>query len=223
MDTNREYYLLLVDIRKSTKIPADELAPAMARLKKDLSLLRRRLRDELELGLRVTYGDEVAGLFTTPSALYDVATGIRDALHPEAKIRFVVARGRIAVASSDIRAVGGAVFKEADAAMERLKKSKRYAVWQLGDPLLDAALDSLTATANALLEGMTENQRGVFTLVREGLSRVEVAELLHKSKQSVSSAAVRGKADLVVEAEETISRILAGLGQRDSFGSGISR
>ena len=102
METNREYYLLLVDIRKSTEIPADELAPAMARLKKSLERLRRRLRGDLELGLRVTYGDEVAGLFRTPSALYDVATGIRDALHPDAKIRFAVARGRIAVASRDI-------------------------------------------------------------------------------------------------------------------------
>lgn len=223
MDTNREYYLLLVDIRDSTEIPADELAPAMERMRKELQRLRRRLRDDLELGLRVSYGDEVAGLFKTPAPLFDVIATIRDALYPDALLRFVVTRGRIAVVSRDIRAVGGSAFKEADAAMERLKKNKRFAAWCLGDPVVDAVLDSLTGTANALLEGMTENQREVFDLVRQNLARVEVADRLGKSKQSVSSAAVRGNADLVAEAEVAIGRILASLGQRDSFVSGKSK
>ncbi len=223
MDTNREYYLLLVDIRDSTEIPADELAPAMERMKKELQRLRRRLREDLELGLGVSYGDEVAGLFKTPAPLFDVIAAIRDALYPDAMMRFVVTRGRIAVASRDIRAVGGPVFKEADAAMERLKKSKRFSMWCTGDPLLDAVLDSLTGTANALLEAMTENQREVFDLVRQDLSRVEVGVRLGKSKQSISSAAVRGSADLVAEAEVAIGRILASLGQEDSFVSRISK
>ncbi len=223
MDTKREYYLLLVDIRDSTEIPADELAPAMERMRKELQRLRRRFRDDLELGLRVSYGDEVAGLFKTPAPLFDVIAAIRDALYPDALLRFVVTRGRIALVSRDIRAVGGAVFKEADAAMERLKKSKRFAAWCLGDPLLDVVLDSLTGTANALLEGMTENQREVFDLVRQDLMRVEVADRLGKSKQSVSSAAVRGNADLVAEAETAICQILASLSQPDSFVSRMSK
>jgi len=223
MDTNREYFLLLVDIRDSTETPASKLEPAMERLRKELKRLRRRLRDDLELGLRVSYGDEVAGLFKTPAPLYDVVASFRDALYPEAHLRFVATRGRIAVVSRDIRAVGGPVFKEADAAMERLKRSKRYAAWHLGDPLLNAVLDSLTGTANALLEDMTRNQREVFGFVRQDLSRVEVAEKMGKSKQSVSSAAVRGNADLIVEAEDVIRQLLSRLGQKDSVVSRMSK
>lgn len=68
------------------------------------------------------------------------------------------------------------MFKEADDTMERLKKQKRFVAWRLGDSVLDAVLDSLTGTANALLEDMTENQRAVFALVRRDLMRVQVAE-----------------------------------------------
>ena len=115
------------------------------------------------------------------------------------------------------------MFKEADDTMERLKKQKRFVAWRLGDSVLDAVLDSLTGTANVLLEDMTENQRAVFALVRRDLMRIQVAERLGKSKQSVSSAAVRGNVDLVVEAEDAIRMILAGVGQRDSFVSGVSK
>ncbi|MBE9505996.1 MAG: hypothetical protein IMY84_04200 [Chloroflexi bacterium] len=180
------------------------------------------MREDLALGLRIRYGDEVAGLFVSASRLFDAVAAVRDALHPDAAVRFVVTRGRIGVASRDIRKVGGPAFKEADDTMERLKKQKRFVVWRLSDSLLDAVLDSLTGTANVLLEEMTANQRAVFALVRRDLMRVQVAERLGKSKQSVSSAAVRGNVDLVVEAEDAIRRILAGLGQRDSFVSGIS-
>lgn len=223
MDTDRDYFLLLIDVRDSTELPPDQLARAMARLKEELPRANRRLRKDLALGLRISYGDEVAGLFVSASRLFDAVATVRDALHPDAAVRFVVTRGRVGVASRDIRKVGGSVFKEADDTMERLKKQKRFVAWRLGDSVIDAVLDSLTGTANALLEDMTENQRAVFALVRRDLMRVQVAERLGKSKQSVSSAAVRGNVDLVVEAEHAIRMILAGVGQRDSFVPGMSK
>lgn len=192
-------------------------------MKEELPRLNKRFRKDLALGLRVSYGDEVAGLFVSASRLFAAVAAVRDVLHPDAAVRFVATRGRIAVPSRDIRTVGGPVFKEAADTMERLKKHKRFGAWRLGDSLLDAVLGSLTETANVLLEEMTDNQRAVFALVRRDLMRVQIAERLGKSKQSVSSAAIRGHVDLVVEAEDAIGRILASLGQRNPFGSGISK
>lgn len=223
MDANREYFLLLVDIRGSTELAPDVMERAMARLRKELLRVNRRLQRDLALRLRMNYGDEIAGLFTAPERLFDAVVAIRDALHPDAAIRFAVSNDRIGVPTRDLRRVSGPAFKEADRLMRRLKTHNRFAAWRIGDSLLDAALNSLTQTSNALLEDMTDNQRSVFNLVRRGLKRVEVAERLGKSKQAISDAAIRGRVDLVVEAEHAIRKILVSLGQRDSFASGVSR
>jgi hypothetical protein len=112
MDTNRDYYLLLIDVRGSTKLAPKRIDRVMDRLATELPRINRRLGRELALGLRVSYGDEVAGLFASASRLYDAAVAVRDVLYPDAGLRFVVAKGRIAVASRDIRKVGGLVFRQ---------------------------------------------------------------------------------------------------------------
>jgi len=219
MDTSRDYYLLLIDIRGSTKVAPRRLGRVMERLATELPRINRRLKRELALGLRVSYGDEVAGLFASASGLYDAVATVRDALHPDARLRFVVVKGKIAVASRDIRKVGGLAFKQADDAMERLKKRKGFACWLLGDALTDGVLNSLTGMSNTLLEGMTAYQRTVYALIRQGVSRKDAAKRLRKYLQSVSTAARTGKADAVLEAEATIRSVLARLDERKTIDS----
>lgn len=219
MNTERDYYLLLIDVRGSTKMAPARLGRVMERLGAELPRIHRRFGRDLALGLRVSYGDEVAGLFAAASGLYDAVVAVRDTLHPDARLRFVVVKGRVAVASRDIRKVGGVAFKQADDAMERLKRQRGFARWLVGDPLTDTVLNSLAGMSNTLLEGMTTYQRQVYALLSQGVSRKDAARKLRKYLQSVSTAARTGKADAVLEAEATIRGVLARLDERKTIDS----
>lgn len=209
MDLTRNYFLLLVDLRESTKLAPTLATPLLTMLDERLVHLNAELEPAPVLGLSLSYGDEVAGLFDGPRSLYEVVDEIRDWLWPHVKLRFVAARGTIGRASSDIRQVGGEVFRRANDAILQLKKRRRFSAWLMGDPALDAALDSLTEMSNALLEDMTDYQREVYRLLAAGLSQKQIAARLGKHKQSVSDALSRGHAELVLEARGSISRLLA--------------
>jgi DNA-binding CsgD family transcriptional regulator len=200
MDTVSHRYLLLVDLKDSTRLAPDAADRLFVRLEERLAELNRHLDPAPVLGLTISYGDEVAGLFDTPVHLYDIAQQIRDWLRPEVGIRFVAVRGPIGRYSADIRQVGGEVFKRADGAIRAIKRSRRVCRWLIGSPNVDTTLDSLTEMSNAVLEGMTDYQREVYGLLAGGLSQTEAAARLGKYPQSVSDAVRRGRADLVLEA-----------------------
>ena len=210
MDPASDHYLLLIDLKESTRLAPKAAERLFGRLEARLAELNRRLDPPPVLGLTISYGDEVAGLFDTPIHLYGVVEQIRDCLHPEVGIRFVAVRGPIGRLSDDIRQVGGEVFKRADLAIRAIKKGRRFCRWLIGSPVVNSALDSLSEMSNAVLESMTVYQREVHSLLSGGLSQTEAAARLGKYPQSVSDAVRRGRADLVLEAREAINGLLAG-------------
>jgi len=218
MDTSRDYFLLLLDIRRSTRMAPERLRVVMERLERVASELSRQFEDELELALNLSYGDEVAGLFRRPDRTYDCVIALREAVAPDAALRFVISEGRIGLVSDDIRRIGGAVFKAADEEMKNLKRQRQFATWLLADQKTSAVLTSLSRLSNLLVENMTDYQRTVYQLMRDGLSGSEIASRLGKYPQSVSEAAKRGGADLVIEAETTITRVLST--EREAEGRG---
>ncbi len=212
MDVTRDYYLLLIDVRGSTKLAPPDLARrTMNRLEKTLARLNDEMKRDLVIGLSLSYGDEVAALLRRAAHLFDVVAAVRDTLHPDATIRFVAVRGKIGVASDDIRQVGGPVFKQTDDAMVRLKKQRGFCSWLLKDRALDDTLNSLTGMSNALVEEMTDYQRRVYASLGRGMSGKLVAKRLGKYPQSVSDAGKRGRAKLVLAGEATIRRMLSAM------------
>lgn len=203
-----DHYLLLVDVKRSTDLTPRVAERVFGTLEERLADLSRRLDPAPVLGLSISYGDEVAGLFDTPAYLYSVVDQIRDWLHPEVAIRFVAAHGSIGRLSQDIRQVGGEVFKRADDAVRAIKKERRFCRWLIGDGTTNAALDALTEISNAVLEDMTVYQREVYRLLASGLSQTEIAGRMGKHRQSVSDAVRRGHAELVLEASDAIGRLL---------------
>jgi len=191
----------------------------MTRLKEELLAINRSLHPKPVIPLTISYGDEVAGLFASPMPLHDVVWRLRGALLPDLRFRFVACRGRIAVASKDIREVGGEVFKRASQAMRSLKAQDRFCRFLLGNALVDPVLDSLARMSNALIEEMTPYQRTVFGLLEQGKPHKDIARELGKYPQSVSQAAKAGKADLILAAQQAINVLLASEGQRGSVDS----
>jgi len=208
MDLNARYFLLLVDISNSTGLAGKKFNMKMDMLESSLKIMNDTHKSELVLPLTISYGDEIAGLFNAPGNIFKIVAEIRGVFHPLTTIRFAVTKGNIARISQDIRKVGGNIFKVASESVNRLKQDDRFCSWQMGDIILDKALDSLCEISNALLNDMSEYQSKVFDLYKTGLSQRQVALKLKKYPQSVWNAVHRGKANHILNAEETINMIL---------------
>ncbi|PWB68444.1 MAG: hypothetical protein C3F15_16330, partial [Holophagae bacterium] len=62
-----DHYLLLVDVKRSTDLTPRVAERVFGTLEERLADLSRRLDPAPVLGLSISYGDEVAGLFDTPA------------------------------------------------------------------------------------------------------------------------------------------------------------
>ncbi len=213
MDVKTAYYLLLVDLKGSTQLQPERARPVFERLEEVLHQMNMSCAQSLVIPLSISYGDEIAGLFSSATPLYDVASTVRDALLSDLRIRFVVSRGTIGMPSQDIRQIGGDIFKQANDAMIRIKKRKRFCCWLIADDVQNTVLDTLTETTNALLGGMTAYQRQVYVLFRQGLAQNAIARKMNKHPQSISDALARGHGEIVLDAERAIDLIIQSICQ----------
>lgn len=204
MDLEKEYFLLLIDLKRSTELPNKELNEKMKELESVLNTFNNEQKETLVLPLSISYGDEVAGLFSQLAGIYQIITELREILHPITGIRFVVAKGKIGRRSEDIRQVGGKIFKTASRAMQNLKAENGYCSWVTGEEVRDQTLASICELSNALVEKMSNYQRKVYNQLKQGKSQKEVAEKLGKYTQSIWSAIQSGKAEYIIEAEKVI-------------------
>lgn len=208
LNTSRLYFLLLIDIKKSTKLAEASRKTIFRQLTEKLQELNQRLQPKPLLNLKISYGDEVAGLFEHPAHFHRIVCELREALFPEATFRFVAVKGRIGVPAPDIREIGGEVFKTADEQMKRLKKRDGFCSWQIKDETGNGTLTALSEMSNTLLERMTRYQREVYQLLAQGLSQKDIADKLQKYPQSVSNAVKQGAADQVISANKVLHRLL---------------
>lgn len=205
MDLDTEYYLLLIDLKRSTELPNKELDKKMEEVEVALKQFNEEQTKTLVLPLSVSYGDEVAGLFHHPGGIYKIISGLRELLHPLTGIRFVVAKGKIGRQSEDIRQVGGKIFKTASRAMENLKAENGYCSWVTGEVTRDKNLTALCELSNLLVEKMSNYQRRVYNLLKEGKTQKAAATELGKYTQSIWNAAQAGKAEYIIAAEKVIA------------------
>ncbi len=206
MKINKEHFLILLDIKQSSQLLGNKASSLQNRLLTLLEELNRKYKPLINL--QISYGDEIGGIFTDPVPLYEIVDKIRELLYPETHFRFVAVKGKISVHSQDIRQVGGEIFKKADREINQLKKENRFSRWLIGNPALNVALTSLSELSNAMLTDMTEYQYDVYLLLKRELPQKNIARKLQKHTQSVSDAAKRGKAELVIEAGKAIQLLL---------------
>ncbi len=134
METNRTYWLLLADLKRSTKLSPDASAAAIRALKSAIETCNRDYGAAMAVPLEVNYGDEFSGLFVTPEPVYAIVSLIRHALRPFAQFRFAVVKGRVGSPSDTMRELGGPVFVSANDALVRLKTQDRFCLLEgIGD------------------------------------------------------------------------------------------
>lgn len=172
-----------------------------------------RAGNDVVYPLEVNYGDEFAGLFSTPRQLNRITSDLRDVLRPHGAFRFVVAYGRVGFAGGTIREMGGPVFEAAAHALSDLKKARQYGDWQVGTSATNLALNAMTNAACTLVAEMTDYQHAVFLAQKAGLSGQEIAEKLSKNPRSVSNAKKTGHAKTVIQLEAAMDALLKHLGE----------
>jgi hypothetical protein len=208
MNTKTLYYILLVDIINLTQLPFKDFDLMMNLLETKLNDINIDYKKDLVLPLSINYGDEIAGLFYTPENIFNVVDQIRGILAPLTNIRFVVVKGKIGRASTDIRKIGGVIFKVANEAIEELKKNDRLCSWLIGNDPIDKTLEVLCEICKVIKGDMSDYQREVYELLKKGLSQKQIAVKLNKYTQSVWDAIQRSKANYIIEAEKTVNLIL---------------
>lgn len=203
-----DYVLFMADVENSTTLTESRHRAVFKAIDGAITELNKSV--EAVLPLSRQYGDEVSGLFSHAQDAYRIATRLRDAVHPSSGFRFVVVQGSIGQMDRDITKVGGKIFKHANELMARAKAESRYGLWSC-DPAYDHALNALTAASAYIWKAMTPYQWEIYQLRRKGWSYKKIEVTLKKKQQSVSKAARRGGADLVIETETAIDQLLTQL------------
>ncbi|MCX6251603.1 MAG: SatD family protein [Bacteroidetes bacterium] len=208
IDLTKQYFLLVLDVENSSTLPNNQLSVKMKLVKAKLKQFNRQFYEQIIIPLTISYGDEIAGLFTSPENFFSIFIDIRRILCPLTTVRFVAIKGSIAVDSPDIRQIGGQVFKSANEAMMKLKEKKDFFSWQTGLLVIDRCLESLCEISNSIVHDMSQYQREVFELLNAGLSQKQIADRLGKFTQSVWNVAHRSKSYQVLQAQNAIILML---------------
>jgi hypothetical protein len=221
MGNGERDFLLLIDLRGSSKLAPESATRTLEVIEGRIRSLNRELASSLKVDLSLSYGDEVAGIFNTPKHLHKVVREIRDSIRsiegPEketskkskdVQLRFVAVEGRMGADSPDVTKVGGEIFKRGAHLMDRAKKERRFCRVSLGKGKVDHALASLAEASNTLIEDMTILQYSVYRGLEKGLTQRMIADDLGRTEQVISRAKSSGHARVVIEAHEAIDDLL---------------
>lgn len=204
IDLTKQYFLLLFDVKNSSGLKNEEFNKRMKLIRQKLDESNAVNSKQIVIPMSISYGDEIAGLYTSPENFFTLYSGIRKIFYPITAVRMVVVKGYIAVDSYDIRQIGGFVFKTANEAMNILKQEKSFFAWQTGQPVFDKSLDSLCEISNVMLNDLSTYQRDIYELINEGFNQKQIAERLGKYSQSIWNAIKRGKINYILQAQNSI-------------------
>ena len=216
LDLKKSYFLLLIDLKNSTKIDIKKKEIVFNRINTLLTELNATLIPSPILELSISYGDEIAGLFSSPAGFYSVIHRLRTIFDKKTGFRFIVCSGKIGNVSTDIRQIGGEIFKLGEHLMNQLKKDGYFCNWFFNDQDLNMVLNSLTRLSYYLYKNMTDYQRKILELKEQNFLQKDIADKLSKSDDSVSKAIKRSGIELVIQADRSIENIL----QKTTFHSG---
>jgi hypothetical protein len=203
--TDRAYFALIGDIVGSRKMrDRDEV---QRQIQEELGQLNKRLIDRgLVVRLKLTAGDEIQGLFSTPEAVVDVLVCLADRIHPE-EVAWGLGYGQLTTdIGSDVAMLDGPCFHHARTAV--VEASKEHA-WLRTASLPSAYGESVSALfrlMGAIRSRWKDAQLKYIRTVRDHSQR-EVAEI-HGVDESTVSKALQASRFRDVEEGEQIARFL---------------
>jgi len=203
-------YLLIADIVNSTEIGREELTRIVKAIEKRLKKWNKDFSKDLLVPMRLSYGDEIAGLFLKPEHIFTIVRELRRIVYQNSRIRFVVIKDKIGSHNMDITKIGGAVFKRANEELNRIKEENLFCFWDVGDQTLSQTLTALTELTNYLIEQLSDYQKSIYALFELGLNQKEIATKLGKFPQSAWKVMRKSKIPQIHYGEKTIELLLMG-------------
>ena len=159
--------------------------------------------------IKITRGDEIAGVFQRTDNLYRIADSINEMVCP-VRLRFVFVKDLLTAGldTRDAAIIDGPAFKIAGELLLKVKLGKKDFIFNLGNPILDDILTTLSNLLSVIKNDWTENQRKVVKLYRELKNQSELANKLGVSQQNIAKTLKSVDWLKVQEAEEALNRLL---------------
>lgn len=195
-------YVVLGDVVDSREI--DDRATFRDRFERTQRVVATDFDSAFAAGPSVLKGiDELGGVMTSLTPVYDVVITLQRRLHPHA-IRIAVARGEIdfGAADGDVSRMDGEAFHRATELLEAVDRDGLWFGLDTGtDPLDTAVADEINLLLARRAE-WTDRQRDVVAAYERLGTQTAVAEELGVSQQSVSNV-LQGATWPLVETIET--------------------
>lgn len=166
-------------------------------------------RKDFYAPIKITRGDEIAGVLQRTDNLYRIADSVLEMIHP-LNLRFVFVKGILTAGldTKDAAIIDGPAFKIAGELLLKVKMEKKDFIFCLGNPILDEILTTLSNLLSGIKKDWTENQRKVVRLYHEFQSQSEVAKKLRVTQQNIAKILKSVNWLNVQEAEEALNRLL---------------
>lgn len=184
------YTAVIADVVASRELAPRLRALLQADLRHFLLTLNQGYAGAIAAGFVITTGDEFQGLLHDPSILPDLVWAARIHL-ARARLRFGIGYGALhtALLPEAIGMDGPAFHHARDAITVARKKNWHGGVFRGFGPSQDAILDGLARLLERQADQMTDKQREVGDLLRDGLEQAEIATRLKVTRQAVSNHA----------------------------------
>jgi hypothetical protein len=154
-------------------------------------------------------GDEITGMTEDLKDAYTIVAKLFEKIHP-LKIRVVISEGKIDQnrPTEVLNELDGEVFWNASAAMNILKKKKRYIKFTTKNEHNDDILTSLADIVTELKYEWTEKEKEIVQTYEETQNQIKAANQLKIFQQSVSDGLRRAKYKQIREAEKALKEFL---------------
>ncbi len=211
-----EYAALTGDLVASKRRAPDFRATIQKEALQVLTELNEKLGDHLARPLVLTAGDEIQGLFHTPSSVVEAVQVIKDRLFGSAaagqEIVFGIGRGPLSTGllpeARSVEQLDGPCFHQARAMLQRAKKQKVWAVFGGFGETEDEVLNSLFELMGAIRAGWTTTQSLYIQDLRELGKRILVASRRGVSPSVVTESLQLSRFRAIENGEETARSIL---------------
>ncbi|MFQ6002611.1 MAG: SatD family protein [Candidatus Zixiibacteriota bacterium] len=205
----KEFIVMIGDLKGSTGIETKDRKILQRKLVSTYKKANISFKRDLYAPIKITLGDEIACVLTSPTNLYRIAVHLLNGIYPH-QMRFVFVRGRVTAGleTKDVAIIDGPVFKKAGQYLSLVKRAKTDFIFDLGNPAKDEVLNSLGNLIVEIKHNWTETQRKVAKLYSELKNQVKVARKLKVSQQNVAKTLKSISWGKVYQAENTMNKIL---------------
>lgn len=201
-------YVVLGDVVQSRDI--DARSHFRTTLTDACDRINRRYEDDVSAPFQLLKGvDELGGVLTSASSIYDIAKHLFDALYPHRlRIAVVLDEIDVGVETGVVSEMDGPAFHRADELLDDIEGSDLLFDVRTGRERFDLAVADEINLLLAHRQQWTDRQREIIECYERRGNQYEVADELDISQQAVSKSLGKASWPMITEIEKRLRRVL---------------